>query len=275
MAAFFNRSFFVRLGTGLVIGPLVLVLIIVPALRPGLALLICLLAGVGLREFNGLVRARGYETEGWLFTFAGVAVIVAAYWGAVAAEGVLTLSVVILLAWHLLEGKHGMAAVGASMIGLIWIGWFGAHVLLINGIPQHGPALMLLLFFAVVLSDVGAYFAGKLWGRTPLAPTVSPKKTWEGSAGGILLATLGCTALDLWNRSGGWVEFPEWPAWRFALTGLAVACVEQIGDLIESAFKRDAGVKDSGEFFPGHGGVLDRCDGFLFAAPLLYYAALL
>jgi len=123
----------------------------------------------------------------------------------------------------------------------------------------------------VALSDTGAYFAGKNFGRHKMAPRVSPKKTWEGSIGGLLLAMAGIGVIYGIHNYTQTKYLPAWPLYRYVLVGLVLAIVGQVGDLVESMLKRDAGVKDSGQVLPGHGGVLDRCDGFLFAGPVMYY----
>jgi phosphatidate cytidylyltransferase len=108
-------------------------------------------------------------------------------------------------------------------------------------------------------------------GKHKMAPKVSPNKTWEGAAAGLIGAVAGASALWALRIYGDLDALPNWPLWRYMHAGALVSIVAQIGDLTESCLKRDAGVKDSGNFFPGHGGVLDRTDGFLFAAPVLYY----
>jgi phosphatidate cytidylyltransferase len=126
----------------------------------------------------------------------------------------------------------------------------------------------------VALTDTGAFFVGKAIGRHKLAPKASPGKTWEGAVGGFAASILGAITVYVVSNNYPALHFPEWDMWRYLYAGVVLSIASQIGDLAESVLKRDAGVKDSGNFFPGHGGVLDRCDGFLFAAPFLYYIAL-
>ncbi len=124
-----------------------------------------------------------------------------------------------------------------------------------------GPQLMLYLLVLIWAADTGAYFAGRALGKHKLAPQVSPGKTWEGAIGGVLL-TLAAAALGAW-----WFDYTGIPALLFVLLGGVTALFSVIGDLTISMFKRQAGVKDAGRIFPGHGGILDRLDSLLAAAP--------
>jgi phosphatidate cytidylyltransferase len=144
----------------------------------------------------------------------------------------------------------------------------------------NGSSLIVFLLFAVWAGDIAALYVGRAWGRHKLAPALSPNKSWEGaiaSVAGSLLVTGGLLALahllfSQWNTV--WLSYPE-DAWFWLLLAVVVNVAAQVGDLAESALKRSAGVKDSGSLLPGHGGVLDRIDALLFAAPVLWYALLL
>ncbi|MGB8953432.1 MAG: phosphatidate cytidylyltransferase [Candidatus Aminicenantales bacterium] len=129
---------------------------------------------------------------------------------------------------------------------------------------EYGPFYIYFLFAVIFLGDSGAYFLGKLFGRHKMAPMASPKKTWEGSFGGILFAVLGALAAQqVWLK--------EISLLQASLCGAFVHAVAQISDPIESLFKRAVGIKDSSNILPGHGGFLDRIDSFIFAAPFFYY----
>jgi len=164
-----------------------------------------------------------------------------------------------------------------SVFGLLYIGLSLTTIPLLWS-QENGPSLLLLLFFVVWTGDVVALYVGKAFGRRKLAPSLSPNKTWEGSAGsvlGSLLITLLLIFLAdvLARHNFDWLSYP---GSVFRWLGLAVLLnvAAQVGDLIESAIKRGAGVKDSGTLLPGHGGVLDRIDALLLAAPVLWYAQL-
>lgn len=146
------------------------------------------------------------------------------------------------------------APAGLVVLSLAWLGL--AYVLKANTL---GPAWVLFLFLIVACADVGAFVAGKLFGRVKLAPRVSPGKTWEGLVGGLSAVTAG-SAAGAW-----WFGVPA--LWLVPLA-LAVAGLSVVGDLSVSMLKRNSGLKDSGNLFPGHGGVLDRIDSLLAAIPL-------
>lgn len=127
---------------------------------------------------------------------------------------------------------------------------------------ESSPMVVLLLFLLLWADDVGAYFIGSWWGRRPFAQQISPKKTWEGTFGGALLAGLVGALASKLGLPVSW--------WAGASLGLVVALFGTVGDLFESMFKRHFGIKDSGTIMPGHGGLLDRLDSFLVAA-MPYY----
>jgi phosphatidate cytidylyltransferase len=126
----------------------------------------------------------------------------------------------------------------------------------------RGAWFVLYVFAVTWITDTGAYFTGMRWGKRPLAPRLSPKKTVEGAIGGLAAAT----AMSLaW---GMWIGLP-W--WHCLFLGPVLGFLAQVGDLCESAIKRDLGIKDFGTLLPGHGGILDRFDSLLFTAPIAYY----
>lgn len=164
-----------------------------------------------------------------------------------------------------------------SVFGLLYIGLSLTAIPLLSA-QENGSSLLLFLFFVVWMGDVVALYVGRAFGRRKLAPAISPNKTWEGSIGSIvgsLLITLVLiyVAQLLAQHNFDWLAYP---GSIFRWLGLAVLLniAAQAGDLIESAIKRGANVKDSGTLLPGHGGVLDRIDALLLAAPILWYAQL-
>jgi phosphatidate cytidylyltransferase len=147
----------------------------------------------------------------------------------------------------------------AAFCGIIVLlpAWVGLLVLL--GSNERGPEFVLLVLSVIWAADIGAYFTGRWFGRTKLAPKVSPGKTWEGVAGGLIAAA---AAAALGAR---WLGLP---VGLLVPAGMSVAAISIVGDLTVSMFKRNAGLKDSGHLFPGHGGVLDRIDSITAGLPL-------
>ncbi len=182
-------------------------------------------------------------------------------------------TVVICMIWRLLS-PHGRRAahaseaaaptnylrdVSASVFIAAWVPLFAAFAALPIYLPS-GHALVFSLAAGTVCSDVGGYTLGVLIGRHPMVPTISPRKSWEGLAGSLLF---GITAVVL-----GVTLLAHKPIWVGAVLGLVVVVTATLGDLVESQVKRDLGIKDMGSLIPGHGGVLDRFDGYLPAAAM-------
>ena len=261
----------VRLLTGLLFAAVVLLLVWVPFLSLGLAVLVAALVGQGFRELCALARARGLSPESVGGVTSATLVAFSGYWGdARITAMVLAATVLALCVLQVWRGLR-LANLSVSVFGVVYVGWFGAHFVLMHGMPQTGAGLVTLLIAVVALSDTGAYTFGSWIGKHKLAPVVSPNKTWEGAAGGFALALISGAAVYALREGLGWNAFPDWSLGRYVATAAVVSVVGQLGDLAESAMKRYAGIKDSGAVFPGHGGVLDRCDSYLFAAPVLYY----
>jgi phosphatidate cytidylyltransferase len=179
-------------------------------------------------------------------------------------EDVWTLLMVILgmlmtLEWQKLSQNMSLAV---KIGGIPYMALAIASAIMLRTEP-FGLEQMLFVVVCVVATDTAAYFGGKRLGRHKLAPSISPNKTWEGLGCGVVgAAFVGAVAAGL--------EGYPYDAWSGALLGAALALVSQAGDLLESAVKRKAGVKDSGNLLPGHGGLLDRMDGYLTALPFFY-----
>lgn len=164
-----------------------------------------------------------------------------------------------------------------SVFGLLYIGLSLTAIPLLSA-QENGPSLLVFLFFVVWVGDIVALYVGRAVGRRKLAPSISPNKTWEGSIGSVLgsvLITLLLIFLAgmLTRNNFDWLSYPG-PMFRWLGLAVLLNIAAQVGDLIESAIKRGAGVKDSGTLLPGHGGILDRIDALLLAAPVLWWAQL-
>lgn len=166
------------------------------------------------------------------------------------------------LVWRLGDGLAGFRrdALATTLIA-VYVPFLGGFAALMAA-AEDGALRVLVTMVAVVLSDTGGYAAGANFGRHPMAPTISPKKSWEGLAGSLGAAALGGALLI-------WLLFDVAPWWG-ALFGMAVSAAAVLGDLAESMIKRDLGVKDMSNLLPGHGGLMDRLDSVLFALPTAY-----
>jgi phosphatidate cytidylyltransferase len=164
--------------------------------------------------------------------------------------------------WRI-ELEHALAATALCLLSILYLGLTGAFLVKLRlDFPEGGP-LVFFLLLVVWASDAGAYYTGRKFGKTKLSPRVSPKKTVEGLVGGLVscLIVAVVTAHFL---------LPELPLHHAMIAGFVLGLAGVVGDLVESAWKRSAAVKDSGHLIPGHGGFLDRVDSVFFAAPILY-----
>lgn len=155
-----------------------------------------------------------------------------------------------------------------TLLGVAWVGAGIGCLLLIRDIPEFGFWAVMAVLFTVFAADTGAFFVGRAFGRHRMAPAISPKKSWEGLVGGVL-AAVGMAFVILYRDRDEFLTIPE----TLAL-GLVIALAAVLGDLFESAVKRDLEVKDSGRVLGGHGGMLDRLDSLLWAGPAAYFTIL-
>lgn len=162
------------------------------------------------------------------------------------------------LFWRMPGGADGyLRDVSVSLFAVAYVPLFAAFAALLV-LPEDGVGRVLSFMICVVASDVGGYAAGVLFGRRPLAPTISPKKSWEGLFGSLLFGTVAGALTVMWLLDA------PWPLG--AVFGALLVMVATLGDLIESLIKRDVGIKDMGDLLPGHGGLMDRMDSLLPAA---------
>ncbi|MBN8247494.1 MAG: phosphatidate cytidylyltransferase, partial [Verrucomicrobia bacterium] len=165
------------------------------------------------------------------------------------------------------RNPHGFVAIATTLLGLMYVPWLLNFIQKINYLDGvDGRFYVLYLLVVTKFSDVGAYCVGSLIGRHKMIPRISPGKTWEGLAGAVVVSTTASVLLA--QAAGG--RLKEMNLGHALAIGLILSLGAVIGDLIESAFKREAGAKDSGRLFPGIGGILDLIDSPLFNAPLLY-----
>ncbi len=165
---------------------------------------------------------------------------------------------------ELLRGvpEQGLPNAAVNFFGAVYVGVMFAYILLLRYIPGQNVFYVLFTILVTWANDSAAYFIGINFGKHKLCPKISPKKSVEGAVGGFVGGLLVALIMGIVNRQ---------PLWVMLVLGICVVVAGQFGDLIESIIKRNAGVKDSGNFLPGHGGVLDRFDSLLLAAPVVYY----
>jgi phosphatidate cytidylyltransferase len=246
-------------------------------------------------EYRTIARALGVSVHGGVGVI-GVALVCYAMWVGDTLSGepnwhneflvvpnlvylILMAALIVVGALAIARGRPSpevLADASATMFGSIYVGLpLGALAAIrgefgdlaargdLLGAYGDGRAAVLLLLLVIVVSDSAQYYTGRAFGRRPLSPTISPKKTVEGAVGGVLFGMLAMVA-------GGYFVFFGLPLWLLALAGATISLLGIVGDLFESLLKRSAGVKDSSNLIPGHGGVLDRIDSWLFAAPVYY-----
>ena len=177
-------------------------------------------------------------------------------------------TVPVLFVAIVIRGQESGATISmaGTLLGVFWIGFAFSHAVLLRQL-HHGNGILIDVAVGTFLGDTGAYFGGRLFGRTPLAPAISPKKTVEGLFCGVIVAILAVYIASLYQT--GWSP-PLSSGVVFGL-GIAVAVLGPLGDLFESLIKRDAGTKDAGSLFGAHGGALDRLDGVMFTVVAAYY----
>ncbi|MBA3323290.1 MAG: phosphatidate cytidylyltransferase [Pyrinomonadaceae bacterium] len=230
----------------------------------------------GLHEFWLLARRRELKPELTVGTLAAAALFAAFYFNAPYRDPrlmlvVLCLFVIATLAGAMLRGapfERLMTSTAVTVSGVMYVALLGGHlVALRTGFVQPLAADLLCFFFLVLMgADTAAYYTGRAFGRHKLAPSVSPGKTWEGAAGGMLASLAAAIIAHFWF-------FPELSLQAALPLAASMNVLGVVGDLTESALKRGAGAKDAANILPGHGGLLDRLDSLLFNAPVIYYFA--
>jgi phosphatidate cytidylyltransferase len=232
-------------------------------------LLITAVTGLGLLEFYQMLSGKGFPCWKWLGAGAGMFLPLASYSGGLASQVAVALIIILLFIGGLITRQEPVSSVQSmafTLFGIFYVGWLLTYVVWLR-LLTDGPGAVFLLFGAVWLGDAAALVSGTLVGRHKLAPSISPRKTVEGAIGGVM-GSLGGTLL------GGPFLLEGFTVAHYLIMGLLLAVFGQIGDLSESLVKRASGIKDSGMVIPGHGGILDKIDGILFGAPVLYYFVL-
>ena len=270
----------IRFVSGIVGIPLLIVLVFV---REGIPFIlgVGLISIIGLYEFYRGIRKTGAEPQEWVGLASAFLFLFAARHQfqeeRFSLPGVLTVFVIATLIIELFrKNRAPIKNLGSTFLGAVYVGWLFSYLIAINSIKgvidihfgviplpnRVGAWLVLFVSFTTWAADTTAYLVGRKWGKHKLSPTISPGKSWEGLFAGLSASILMSFIM------GGAMRMP----WlHIIVLGIGIGIAGLIGDLAESAIKRDIGIKDFGSIMPGHGGILDRFDSLLFAAPLFYY----
>jgi phosphatidate cytidylyltransferase len=256
-----GRNLPVAAASGLVLGGLVLLTLF--TVKATFLAYMGAVVALALWELRQALLERGISLPVAPLTAGCAAMFTLAYWyGAQAALAALAATLVVLMAWRLPGGAAGyLRDLTASVFTLAYVPLLGVFVPLMLSMAD-GARRVLIFVILAVSNDVGGYFAGILVGRHPMAPAISPNKTWEGFAGSIA-ACLAAGAITLPLLLHGHV-------WQGLILGAAAVAAATLGDLVESMIKRDLEIKDMGSVFPGHGGAMDRLDSLLVVAPVAW-----
>jgi phosphatidate cytidylyltransferase len=257
-----GRNLPAAIGVGVALGAVILASLFL--WRPAFLGVVAVAVGIGIWEMVRAIRISGVNPPLIPLVAGGALMTGLAWWGhADALTFGLVITVLAAMVWRLADGAGGYGRdVTAATLVAVYVPFLAGFAALLASAPSDGDLRVLVTLAAVVLSDTGGYVAGVLFGRHPMAPSVSPKKSWEGLGGSLIATAIGGAILLnlLFHVSLAWG----------AVFGIAVSAAAVVGDLGESMMKRDLGVKDMSNLLPGHGGLMDRLDSIVFAAPTSY-----
>ncbi len=246
--------------------------------KPAFMGIVAIAVVVAVWELRKGLMAKDIDLPEQPLMLGGVVMVVVAYlWGAPALVTATAVSALVTMLWLLRRGIDGYVKTAtASVFTLIYVPFLGSFVALLlaeggrggGGLDNDGVAGIITFIVVTIASDIGGYIAGVLFGKHPMAPVISPKKSWEGFAGSAIFTVAAGWALVVYLLDGDW--------WVGVCLGLIAVVMATLGDLCESVIKRDLGIKDMSQVIPGHGGLMDRLDSLLATiAPiwlLLHYA---
>lgn len=252
---------------------LLLLAVIIPAVYlGGLAyfLIVAAFVGTSAWEYSLMFRRRAYRPSAVLTVVAVLLMLAARAFRPEAAPLLLTASILVAICLHLLNFERGRDAAALDLVitlgGIIYLGWIAGYLIDLRQLP-NGVWWSALVLVVVWIADSAAYFVGVRFGRHKMLPRLSPRKSWEGYAAGIVAGT---ALAGLGSRLFHQLAPIDLGVWAGVSLGLVLSTLTTLGDLSESLFKRFAGMKDSGAFLPGHGGAFDRIDSLVWAGVLGY-----
>jgi phosphatidate cytidylyltransferase len=246
--------------------------------KPAFMFIVVAAVAVAVWELRQGLLAKDIDIPEQPLMLGGAVMVVVAYlWGSDALVTATAVSALVTMLWLLRRGIDGYVGTAtASVFTLVYVPFLGSFVALLlaeggrsgHGLDDDGVAGIVTFILVTIASDIGGYIAGVLFGRHPMAPVISPKKSWEGFAGSLVFCVAAGWALVVYLLDGDW--------WVGLCLGLIAVVMATLGDLCESVMKRDLGIKDMSQVVPGHGGLMDRLDSLLATiAPiwlLLHYA---
>ncbi|MEK7850154.1 MAG: phosphatidate cytidylyltransferase [Candidatus Omnitrophota bacterium] len=227
---------------------------------------------LGLYEFFSLIEKKGIPMYKYFGTIIGIIIPLSVYSRFELTKGwellflSLALVTLFILQFSRRDSTNAVLGISTTMFGILYIAWFFSFMIKLRMLP-HGIAFVGCLLLVTKCADIGAFLVGVKWGRRSLIPRISPKKTIEGTLGGILFGVLAALACKMLFLPG----LPIFSWLNMVLIGFSLSVLGLLGDLSESLIKRDCAAKDSSSIFPGMGGVLDVIDSLLFTAPAFYF----
>jgi phosphatidate cytidylyltransferase len=256
-----GRNLPAAIGVGLGLGVVIVATLLIR--KESFLPVVTVAVGIGLWELRAALRQAGVEAPLVPPLVGTAAMIWAAY--VYGPQGLVLTWAITCLAVVLWRGTGRLDGAGRDVLGGVFISTYptflvGFAALLLA--PEDGVGRMFVFIITTVCSDVGGYAAGVLFGKHPMAPTISPKKSWEGFAGSVLLCIVGGSLTVHFFLGHAW--------WIGIALGIGVAIAATIGDLMESLIKRDLGIKDMSNILPGHGGIMDRLDSLVVVAPIVW-----
>jgi phosphatidate cytidylyltransferase len=253
-----GRNLPAAIAVGVLLGAAVLVSLF--TVRQIFVGIVALAVAMGTYELAGALKRGGnIRVTLWPVLIGGQAMVWLSWpFGRNGLLAAFVLTILACLVWRLKDGAADYVRdVGASVLTAAYVPLFASFAAMLV-VAEHGSAKVVCFLIVVVCNDVGGYTTGAKLGRHPMAPNISPKKSWEGFVGSVVLGTVAGTLAVTFLIDGQW--------WQGALFGAALVCTATIGDLVESLIKRDLGIKDMGTLLPGHGGLMDRLDSLLPSA---------
>jgi len=235
---------------------------------------ITIMLGLAAPEFARLFRAGGFKPAGFFILMGTLLLATVRYFfGLEASDWAVSLVILGAMTYHLIQFERGYSQAGTdfsiTLAGTLYLGWIGSYLISLRNLPG-GMWWVLQVLPSVWLADTGAYLFGKAFGKHKMSPHLSPGKTWEGYVAGIITSVAG-TPLLVWLYLSWGAVAPGLTPLNGALMGGLLGVLTPLGDLGESMIKRQVGAKDSGTLLPGHGGIFDRIDSWLWAGVIGYY----